>query len=84
MRYSEALNRIYNNLKAGKGYYTYIEYVRYPYYHCNLFYNGKYFCWNHAGSSANAATKRELLWIIETIFGTTPEIFEKQYILMET
>lgn len=52
MAYSEALNRIYRNLKKGEKY----------------------------GSSANPATKRDLTWIIRTIFRTTPAEFERKYI----
>ena len=37
------------------------------------------FCWNCYGSSANHATKKDLLWIIETIFNETPETFEQKY-----
>ena len=38
------------------------------------------FCWRHYGESANKATKKDLLWIIESIFDTSPEMFEKQYL----
>ena len=38
------------------------------------------FCWSHYGSSANKATKKDLLWIITQVFDLTPEQFEQKYI----
>lgn len=89
--YGKALNRIYSNLQNGETY-GHIAYYRqdYPekdlagkeYFSFNL---GKHyckplFCWTHYGSSANKATKKDLLWIITQIFGLTPEQFEQSYI----
>lgn len=90
MAYSEALNRIYKNLKKGETYGSVAKYREdYPgglggkdYFHCQLSYSSVYklFRWTHYGSSANPATKRDLTWIIRTIFRTTPAEFEKKYI----
>lgn len=38
------------------------------------------FCWRNYGSSANKATKKDLLWLIVEIFGTSPDGFERKYI----
>lgn len=89
---NEALNRIFDNLQngavyghdrlswrddfpekaiAGKPMFTAALYKHY----CKPI-----FCWSNYGSSANKATKKDLLWIITQIFGLTPEQFEQNYI----
>ena len=85
MKYSSVLNEIYNNLNAGKAYATWIENVRFPMYWTVLQKitgrNGKQLIeWRNAGSSCNGFTKKDLAWILETIFMTTPEQFKKQYL----
>lgn len=74
-----ALERIYKNLNAGYQYGDYLVNVRYPMFTpcLSVSENGVYIRWRHYGSSANDNTKRDLQWIIETIFKTTPEEFEK-------
>jgi hypothetical protein len=90
MAYSEALNRIYNNLKNGESYGSVSRYREdmpggwggKEYFHCQLSYSSIYklFRWTCFGSSANRATKKELSWIIRKIFNTTPAEFERRYI----
>lgn len=75
----EILNEMFNNLKKGGTYGHMVTNVRYPYFHENIWNNGKFFCWNHYGSSANRATKEELEWLITTIFKCEPEEFVQKY-----
>ena len=75
MNNTEALNVIYINLKKGKRYGYMVRNVRYPYFHTDLMYDGQYWCWHNYGSSANRATKKELKWIIETIYKMSPVEF---------
>lgn len=77
----EALRTIYQNLKNGQIYAHYMENVRFPMYYAVLSYDRvkNLFHWRHFGSSANKATKKELAWIIETIFKTTPVNFMIDY-----
>lgn len=89
---NEALNRIYGNLKNGDVYghdritwrndFPETKLAGKPMFTTALYkhYCKPLFCWRHYGESANKATKKELLWIIENIFDTTPEKFENQYI----
>lgn len=74
-----ALERIYKNLNAGYQYGDYLHNVRYPMFTpcLSVSENGEYIRWRHYGESANKNTKQNLNWIIETIFKTTPEEFEK-------
>ncbi len=75
------INIIYNNLMGGKRYGYVVKNVRFPYFQTVLckHWCKPYFCWTHCGSSANKATKEELQWLIETIFGMTPEEFSNKY-----
>lgn len=77
----KALDTIYNNLKNGMIYATYLDYVRFPCWWYVISYDSikKLFCWRNAGSSANKATKKDLLWIITVIFKTTPIEFINTY-----
>lgn len=81
MNNKQALDAIYNNLKNGMIYATWIEYVRFPFYWWNLEYDyiAKVFRWRNAGESANKATKKELLWIITVIFRMCPVDFIEKY-----
>lgn len=84
MKYSSVFNEIYNNLNDGKVYATWIENVRFPMYWTVLQKitgrNGKELIeWRNAGSSCNGFTKKDLAWILETIFETTPEQFTARY-----
>ena len=93
---NEALNRIFENLMNGAVYGHDRITWRCDYPEKNLagkpmfttaLYKHAYkplFCWSHYGSSANDATKKDLLWIITTIFDITPEQFEKQYMTRTT
>lgn len=74
-----ALERIYKNLNAGYQYGDYLVNVRYPMFTpcLSVSENSVYIRWSHYGSSANENTKADLQWIIEMIFKTTPEEFEK-------
>lgn len=88
---NETLNRIFDNLQNGETY-GHIAYYRqdYPekdlagkeYFSFNLgkHYYKPLFCWTHYGSSANKATKKDLQWLINTIFGMTASEFEKRFI----
>lgn len=78
---NKELEEIYKNLKNGLIYADYLSNVRFPCFWYVLRYDRikNLFCWRNAGSSANKATKKELAWIIETIFQTTPEEFKKKY-----
>lgn len=73
------LSVIYNNLIKGGRYGKLIKYVRFPYFGVSLSYDGQYFLWNHAGSSANKATLTDLAWIIKVIFKLTPKEFVNRY-----
>lgn len=77
----KALNRIYQNLQSGFQYGTNINNARYPYFHCVLSISPtkQFIRYNNFGSSACKNTINDLSWIIETIFKTTAEEFEKQY-----
>ena len=78
-----AIDRIYENINRGYGYGRFVHNVRFPYFHTCLSVseNGEFIRWEHFGSSANKNTKKELQWIIETIFETTPGEFEKKYLM---
>ena len=74
------LDEIYDNLKSGYRYGKVRKDMRYPYFENNLYHfesrNGKeLFGWNHFGSSAEKATKKDLKWILETIFGQSAKEF---------
>lgn len=87
MTNKEALDNIYNKLQDGYEYGYMIENVRYPYFrtaievHDSNYYTAdkKYIAWTHAGSSANLNTKKDLSWVIKTIFGLTPIEFLSRY-----
>ena len=78
-----AIDRIYENINQGYCYGRYIYNVRFPYFKTCLSVseNGEFIRWIHYGSSANKNTKQELQWIIETIFKTTPDEFEKNHLI---
>ena len=78
-----ALNRIYENINRGYCYGYFVSNVRYPYFDTCLSVseNGEFIRWTHYGSSANKNTKQALQWIIETIFKTTADEFEKKYLM---
>jgi hypothetical protein len=78
-----ALDRIFKNLNAGYQYGDYIVNVRFPYFHTclSISENREFIRWTHYGSSANENTKRDLQWIIEMIFKTTPGEFEKSKLI---
>ena len=77
----KAIDIIYNNLKDGKIYATYLDNVRFHGYWYNLTYDHvkNLFLWRNFGSSANKATKKDLAWIIETIFKCSAEEFMQRY-----
>ena len=83
------LRQIYDDLQAGIRYGKDYTNCRYPYFHTHLalgydkIRKTKYIYWSHAGSSANKNTLKDLLWIINTIFGLTPIEFVEQYIKEE-
>lgn len=80
-----SLTRIYNNIQAGKIYGEYWLNVKYPFFSEVLYKTcGNYIGWTHYGSSANKNTKKELAWIISVIFDTTPEEFEKMYVIYDS
>lgn len=75
-----ALNRIYNNIQAGKIYGEYRLNVKYPFFSEAIYLiESEYIGYRSYGSSATKNTKEWLNWIITTIFETTPEGFEKMY-----
>ena len=75
------IDEIYNNLMDGNQYGYVLKNVRFQVFNTVLckHYCKPFFCWSHYGSSANKATKKELLWIIEVIFKMTPEDFINAY-----
>ena len=77
----KAIDIIYKNLMEGKYYGYVVKNVRFPYFHSVLNKHPfkSFFCWSNYGSSANKANKKELAWIIETIFKMTPEEFINKY-----
>lgn len=77
----KTIDIIYSNLMSGKQYGYILKNVRYPVFHTVLYKHWckPYFCWIHYGSSANNANKKELEWIITTIFHMTPEKFVETY-----
>lgn len=84
-----ALNIIYNSLMKGTKYgkFSYWDYYNnkpllYPGFDMVIYKDPVHnlFHWSHYGSSANKATKKDLKWIITTIFKTTPEKFLLEYI----
>ena len=81
MNNKAALDRIYDNLKRGMIYASFLSNVHFPCYWYVIQYDSikKLFRWRHAGSSANKATKHDLEWIITEIFNLTPCQFENKY-----
>ncbi|MBQ1776610.1 MAG: hypothetical protein IIZ93_00490 [Acidaminococcaceae bacterium] len=89
---NEALSRIFDNLQNGAVYghdrlswrcdYPEKSIAGKPMFTTALYkdYLKPIFHWRCYGSSANKATKKDLLWIITQIFGLTPEQFEQSYI----
>lgn len=75
------IKTIYENINSGKVYGYMFTNCRYPFFDTVLSVseNNKYIRWQHYGSSANKNTIKELQWLIETIFKTTPEEFAKKY-----
>lgn len=88
---NEALNRIFENLMRGEVYGSISkwrdDYPDQALAGREMFWTVLYkhwckpvFCWRNFGESANKATKKDLLWLIVEIFGTSPEGFEQKYI----
>lgn len=77
----KTIDVIFNNLMNGNHYGYVVKNVRFPYFHSVLVKHPHkpFFCWSHAGSSANKANKKELAWLIENIFRMTPEEFVNRY-----
>ena len=79
----QALNEIYTNLQKGERYGYFVvwnyydnEMYRYPYFNVSLYKTGHgYFGYQNYGSSATKATKKDLEWILTTIFEETPKEF---------
>jgi len=78
-----AFDTLYENLLDGVKYGERLANVSYPCFWWTLFYNGKNFVWRHYGQSANPATKEDLHFILNTIFGMTAEQFCKKYMTYE-
>ena len=79
-----ALDRIYNNIQAGKMYGEYRLNVKYPFFGEALYkIDSEFIGYTHYGSSATKNTKEWLNWIIAAIFKTTPEEFEKMYVVYD-
>lgn len=68
----ENFDNVYNKLKTQNyhllGYYKNIVDDRDFAFASKIFSNGKYFCWQHYGASANKITKRDFKWLLQTIF----------------
>lgn len=81
MNNTEAFNMIYKHLKVGHKFGKWIHNVRYPYFNVNLVMSPdkKYWQWHHFGSSSNRANKKELKWVIKTIFKMKPLEFLEEY-----
>ena len=80
-----ALDRIYNNIQAGKMYGVYRLDVKYPFFSEALYkINSEFIGYSSYGSSATKNTKEWLNWIITMIFETTPEEFEKMYVIYDS
>lgn len=81
MNNKQALDTIYSNLKNGMIYAYWLDNVKFPMYYYVICYDGikKLFYWRNYGSSANKATKKDLLWIITVIFKMCPVDFIKKY-----
>lgn len=81
----DALMRIYDNLQRGCKYGKMETNCRWPVFHTNMCLNttGDYIRYNNFGSSAIKNAPAELLWVIDIIFRTTPEEFEKEYEMRE-
>lgn len=77
----KALETIFNNINNGKVYGNMFTKCKYPFFNINLCLgnNPKYIYWCNFGSSHNNNNLRDLQWIIETIFKTTPEKFISEY-----
>lgn len=75
------LHKIFENLKEGKQYGLYFTDVPFPKFSWSLKKEGNYIHWRGPGESVNKATLNELKWIIKEVFQTTPEWFEKDYLL---
>ena len=82
---NKELEEIYKNLKNGLIYADYLSNVRFPCFWYVLRYDRSknLFFWRNYGNSAIRATKKELAWIIENIFHTTPETFKKKYFCID-
>lgn len=75
----DALHTIMNNLKAGKVYGKTCEGRIEPYFWFVMCKDGNFIHWVHFGRSANRCNLKELKWIINVIFDTTPEKFIEEY-----
>lgn len=75
----DALHMIMDALKSGKTYGK-TEHGRMgDYFWWQLYKSGEFIYWRHFGQSANRCTLKDLAWIIENIFDTTPEKFMADY-----
>ena len=80
-----ALDRIYNNIQAGKIYGKYWLDVKYPFFSEAIYkISSEFIGYSSYGSSATKNTKEWLNWIITVIFDTTPEEFEKMYAIYDS
>ena len=85
---SETLREIMDSLKHGYSYgYDFVwdhynnKPMPYPFFNAVLYRTARgSIGWTHYGSSANPCTLRDLRWIIEIIFQTTPTHFLEKFI----
>ena len=77
----KAIDKIYSNLKNGMIYASYMDNVRFPGYWYVLSYDRikNLFHYRNYGSSAIKATKKDLVWLLDTIFEMEPETFIEKY-----
>ena len=80
MTQKQALDRIYNDLQAGKTYGKDFLNVRYPFFDTCLFLTSRgNIGYRHYGESAVKNTKKALAWTITVIFKLSPVDFLKVY-----
>lgn len=78
MKQLKELKEIYNNLNSGVIYGKMYNYG----FSSNMYVSvgGKYIVWNNYGQSAEKNTLKDLAWLIETIFETTPREFIETHV----